>query len=163
MTLCVMKKLPGKSVGTKEFAPDEMGQAFQFGIDLLDKQPWRPHVYVGLTDTRRLKFFKISRRTSGLLFQYSQIFMDVKGWEVLRLFVCQSAETLGYVQCSIEDWVVGDILGIGGTAVVAKACHHDTAVNAVAKLYTGDQEALALSALKEIPNIPQLVVHQPRP
>jgi hypothetical protein len=168
MALCEMKKLPGNNVEAKEFAPDEMGQALEFGLKVMEKQPWRPHVYVGLSDTRRFKFFKISRRISGFFFEYSHMFMDVKGWEVLRLLVCQTAETLGYVQCSITGWEVGDILGIGGTAVVAKARHRETAMEVVAKLYTGDraqmfrdQEALALSELQGIPNIPQLVNDAP--
>jgi hypothetical protein len=174
MALCEMKKLPAGNLAAKEFAPEEMGQGLEFGIKVMLKQPWRPHVYVGLSDTRRFKFFKISRTSSDFLFQHSDIFMDVRGWEVLRLLVCQTAETLGYVQCSIEGWTVGKILGIGGTAVVVEAHQSgqpsvaSESIDAVAKLYSGagaqdyrNQEAAALEALRGISNIPRLIQGAP--
>jgi hypothetical protein len=171
MALCEMKRLPAGNIEAKEFAPEEMGQGLEFGIKVMQKQPWRPHVFVGLSDTRRFKFFKISRSGSNFLVQHSAIFMDVAGWKVLRLLVCQTAETLGYVQCSIDGWTVGNTLGIGGTAVVVEACQSTIAgdsTSAVAKLYCGEgaqdyrnQEAAALGALAGIPNIPSLILGAP--
>jgi hypothetical protein len=174
MALIEMKKLPAGRIATKEFAPDEMGQCLEFGMKVLDKQPWRPHVFVVLSDTRRFKFFKISRMGSGQMFQHSKIFLDANGWSVLRLLVCQTANTLGYVQCSVDGWSIGKILGIGGTAVVAEAKQSGQPfalgqpMDAVAKMYTGtdalnyrNQEAAALEALKHIPNIPFLIQGAP--
>lgn len=140
----------------------------------MHKQPWRPHVYAVLSDTRRFKFFKITREGSDFVFQHSDIFLDVKGWEVFRSLVCQTAEKLGYVQYAIEGWTVGSVLGIGGTAVVVEARQSGQpsvageSIDAVAKLYTGaraqnyrDQEAAALEALRGISSIPRPIQGAP--
>ncbi len=165
--VCEMKKLPALIVA-KEFAPDEIGQVLEYGIQVLDKQPWRPHVFTVLCDTRRFKFFKITRTSSDFIVQHTPNILDRRGWELLRLLVCQTSETLGYMKCSIEGWTVGEILGIGGTAVVAKAHNCVTKMEAVVKLYTGNdaqnyrnQEELALTQLQGIPNIPQIDLNAP--
>jgi hypothetical protein len=173
----IIKKLPEGNLQSQEFAPDEMGQCLEFGMKVMGKQPWRPHVYVVLSDTRRFKFFKVSRcGMDDLVYEHSDIFLDAKGWEVFRLLVSQSPQTLGYVNCSIQDWTIGSVLGIGGTAVVV-AAHQSSQcsmvgagdnVDAVAKLYIGleamqsrNQEAAALEALIGISNIPSLIKGAP--
>ncbi len=173
MALGVMKKLLlGNNLALKEFTPDEKGQCLEFGVKVMRKQPWRPHVFVVLSDTRRFVFFKVSRlENDSFKYQHSPMLLDVAGWDMFARLVSQTAETLGYVQCSINGWKVGDIIGVGGTAVVVNVTPSDqsqvgapSANNVLAKLYTGQgaahymkQEALALDALKDVPNIPRLV------
>lgn len=170
VAVCEMKRLPDGILG-KEFAPEEKGQCIEFGNKVLGKQPWRPHVFVALSDTRRFQFFKVSRineEESSIPFvcHYSKIFIDRRGWEVFGQLLCQSDAFLGYTQCSITDWTLGGTLGVGGTGVVVEASSVDHE-DAVAKIFCGDahslaghyrtQEAAALDDLNGIPNIPRLV------
>lgn len=122
MSLVEIKKLP-ENAHQKEFAPEEMGQTLKFAMKVLEKQPWRPHVYAGLCDLRRFKFFKVTRVNGDYpySFKHTPIYLDVNGWEVFRKLVSQSNETLGYQKCSVLGWTVGKVLGVGGTAVVCEA------------------------------------------
>lgn len=177
MAMVEMKPLPGGDIIGKEFSPEEMGQTLEFAQKILGKQPWRPHVFAVLSDTRRFKFFKVTRmKDKSFTYQYSAIFMDFHGWRLLALLVSQTNLSLGFVECKIQDWTLGSVLGVGGTAVVVEATRSSssssgsTDVSTVAKVYTGDRvqaencrnrEAAALEALKGIHQIPYVVPGAP--
>ena len=174
MALMELKKLPA-NFATKEFTHDEMGQVVEYGVKVMNKHPWRPHIFVVLSDTRRFKFFKVCRAGSNqqFIYRHSKVFLDVRGWQVFRALVCQSAEFLGYQESSITGWKIRDILGSGGTAVVLEVSDINSETSTsrsiesvVAKLYLGDEphareyrerETRALQALATLTNIPHLV------
>ena len=148
-----------QSYEDKPFSPQEKGQAVDFALALLRKQPWRQFVISGLTDGVRFVFYKVY--VNQVL--VSSTFKGKLGWIKFGSILCASDEELGYVK---HQFPVGfthiEFLGEGGSSYAFKSRMNDgkdvvLKVPKHSKNLENERSVLKELAEKKIEFVPRLV------
>jgi hypothetical protein len=160
-------ELKGGRGSSDEFTNEEKGQMDSFLVDLLQLQQQRSAATGFLTDGRIIQFFRVINSDHYQLEETPVYFLHQIGGLLLLELLCAPLNWLGLSETKLtsngQTILVGDILGIGGTATVYKGAYEEDEV--VVKIFRTPKELEFLEREKEvlekvynlIPNVPKFV------
>jgi hypothetical protein len=157
------------------FEPKAKGYIFDFLLELMRHQPYRPFAYGFLTDSRRFQFFKIEKSLETFKFKESSVMIGRNkfiGWQVNNIFlrmnevICviqllfgmmtATLEELGYMDVSVPEYNIIKLIGSGAHGLVYEAINssNGSAPAVALKLFTTgndnfQREVIALTYLKD--------------
>lgn len=147
-----------------DFIDQDVGHILDFLRVLMSHvQPFRIFVYGILSDGVRFQFFKCRRDREELMYEQSDIYTGIDGYQIFIGLLCAPLQDIGFVEYAIEGVMINKFLGLGSQSMVFSGEYErkQIAVKVYKRWEDCDAERSTLVALSNVAHVPKLVTQTP--